>query len=71
MTKFLLLRPQELDEDNLQKSAKNLLNSMINIFSKIDNEFLKADPVVVSKLQNWSNDHTISPQVKNQINLEN
>ena len=45
---------------------------MINIFSKInnnnslfDNEFLKADPVVVSELQNWSNDHIISPQVKN------
>ena len=57
MTKFLLLRFQELDEDDLQKSGKKLLNIMINIFSKIDDEFLKAHPVVVSELQNWSNDH--------------
>ena len=64
MTKFLLLRPHKLDEGNLQASAKSLLDKMIAIFALIDNDYLKADIVVVGQLEKWSQEHTIAPQYR-------
>merc|ERR1719397_2314933 len=59
MTKWTILGDHVLDQDNLQQSGHDWLDSTIQIFS----DKFWADPDVAAQLQNWSVDYKVSPQL--------